>query len=451
MSTSKILEFATNEKIHTWAASLPLDERDTILTNALNIGRLAIKCSIDINSEEFAMMRDTVGTVIKDSLDNTRLLGSVDSLVTEIRNIGFGSSGSSKKGKSNELLILKKMMSIPNWTFTRISQEEMSCDLRAIRDNQRVMIELKEYTTNVPTKEINKFYRDIEAHTPDAALFLSNSGITGQSNDYEVVSRFIGGKKIPILFVANCHATTWVVAFLLLESIMANYSTMDVDYDEVNEIINDVSIRLIGSTEKLKIIDEEISRVRLEYSENRKKINELLDTTYKSILSLECMMKNELLLITDTFSEITASKKAHFSGNDLMLQTKDDFTKWLAAKGTNKQREYTYLWNAIKHYNKTTKCNSKIIVAFNEAEKSIMLIHEQMRIVIAKTSEKPQSVQLTYSVLPWDGMDMAFSYEVTNVSGYVYFNLSKIKNEIGEQKLADRLALMMNRHNKELE
>lgn len=81
------------------------------------------------------------------------------------------------------------------------SKQSYSGDFQIEYGHSKMMIEVKNYSTKVPTKEVNKFYRDIETSQCDCALFISlNSEIT-KKNSFEIELLDRNGKRIPCAFI----------------------------------------------------------------------------------------------------------------------------------------------------------------------------------------------------------------------------------------------------------
>jgi hypothetical protein len=429
----KMTEFTfsiRDKKLKDWlnirCTEMSNDNFMNLIETALTIGRLAIE-NAENNGDNG--IKELIMSTIDGTLNSK--MTNVDNLISEIRKIGFGNEGSSKKGKSNELLILKKLTSeIKNWEFSRVSDDAMNCDLLAESGEQSIMIELKDYTQPVPSKEIKKFIRDVTAKCPTAGLFLCTNGITGQNCDYFVENRLINGKNTPLLFVANSSPSGWVLAFLLLEELIKqvnNAQSLSTQYDcsTITHAINTFIADVEDSIMRLKSLDGEISRLRSEYAENRRKINDLLDDTYKSIFLLETNMKIELQTIVEDFTKNKLVPKENIYANDCVVMNSKSFNEWVA--GNSKADAYVILYNCAKE----NKCK----IGLDKKRNVLVLLSQKTRFPLAHTLEKPASIQLIYNFPIKDGAILHYNYEVSSQSGQVYFNLCKIKNDIGEEIL----------------
>jgi len=411
---------------------------DKIISNALNIGRLSLKHANEINAFEESGIKE----LIQNSITDVGIMDQVSTLITEIKSLGINTEGSTKKGKSAEMILRNKLQtSIPEWKFIDTSGTNSSGDILAEKEKDRIIVEVKNYTNSVPTKELTKFYRDLDTMTPNAALFISvSSGITGMGN-YECEYRMCGSKRIPIIFVshAGISCSAGIVAFLLLTKLITNEEVILSNNDMMiieDSIIQKLECVVNNSIEKLTSMDNEISRVRSDYAESRRKITNLLDDSYKALLTLEVSFKSELHIICKTFNDLDFFS---FSSNSEEEKLKiSNISNFLSTK--TQKTGYNELFTAISTHNQNNKEN-KISLFTSNGE--VIIKNKNTQLTIAKTCEKPQSLQLIYANLPTDGMNIAYGYEIVATSGMVYFNLNKIKNDIGREKLLVRLLYLI--------
>ena len=126
-----------------------------------------------------------------------------------------------------------------------------------------LLIEVKNYSTKIATKEVNKFYRDIEVSGADCGLFISiNSDITGISETIQIVEH----NNINIIFLhLNLIVDKENIIYTLID-ILINLvkQTITIDYLKLKiENLNN-SIKL------LKLIRDEFDELQ---TSMMKKIN----------------------------------------------------------------------------------------------------------------------------------------------------------------------------------
>ena len=120
-------------------------------------------------------------------ISNSSILGQIgeqnfETIIDKYLSVDYKIKNMSKIGKSGDFII--------SW------QSEITCKI------YNILIEVKNYSNSVPTKEIEKFYRDININNVDSGILLSfNSRITGISKKIDFSNTINGNKKIPIIFI----------------------------------------------------------------------------------------------------------------------------------------------------------------------------------------------------------------------------------------------------------
>ena len=91
---------------------------------------------------------------------------------------------STLKGKESEDKLESLLVSnFPSANVKNTSGEPKSCDFLLERHNKiQIMIENKDYKSNVPNDEIRKFIRDVEYQSKHAIILSQNTGIQNKEN-----------------------------------------------------------------------------------------------------------------------------------------------------------------------------------------------------------------------------------------------------------------------------
>jgi len=126
-----------------------------------------------------------------------------------------------------------------------------------------LMIENKNYSRNVPKKEIDKFYRDIENNSDILGGILCSQK-SGIANREDFCIEIIKGKPIIMLHNTNNNNNKIKVAIELLMGIIKT----NIDFNK-KEIIDAVKL-------SSKIIRQKFNRIRKELSEHQRKMTELI-------------------------------------------------------------------------------------------------------------------------------------------------------------------------------
>lgn len=109
---------------------------------------------------------------------------SVQDIYKQLQGILDIRKNSTLKGKESEEKL--EAILVENYPSARIrncSGESKTCDFVIERQSQRkILIENKDYKTNVPNEEIKKFIRDVEHQSCHAILLSQNTGVQNKEN-----------------------------------------------------------------------------------------------------------------------------------------------------------------------------------------------------------------------------------------------------------------------------
>lgn len=126
-------------------------------------------------------------TVHAGILEHERL-GDIHNKVTELSE-SFRSN-SSRKGEYSQYKFLDNLYTeFPEHEIIDTSDQSAACDFQLKHNSHpTVFIELKNYTSNVPKREIEKFHRDLALHKSSGVLVSISSGISNKSDfTFEIV------------------------------------------------------------------------------------------------------------------------------------------------------------------------------------------------------------------------------------------------------------------------
>ena len=124
---------------------------------------------------------NSIYTQILSKLNNTT--NAVETVSTYFQK-QCGSNSKGKLGENKLEIILSELY--PNASIVNTSGSTASGDFIIERNNQnKILIDTKDYETCVPIKEVTKIVRDIELHNCSGILISQNSGIA-QKNNFEI-------------------------------------------------------------------------------------------------------------------------------------------------------------------------------------------------------------------------------------------------------------------------
>lgn len=152
---------------------------------------------------------------------------------------------SAKKGGISENIIMENICKyFPEAEVSSIGFESGKGDILVRISNISIMVEVKNYKLNTPTKEVDKFHRDLINNEYDASILVSiNSGITGRNNKFSY--DMIGNKFAVYLCNTgnDCLGITWAILFIVA-SLKLTKSIINENENNKQLIINFVETKL---------------------------------------------------------------------------------------------------------------------------------------------------------------------------------------------------------------
>ena len=159
-------------------------------------------------------------------------------------------------------------------------------------DNISILIEVKAYTDTVNTKEVDKFYRDMDRVGYKGGIFISiSSGIIGFKR-FDI--RRLKNNNIAIFLPhtgLNSASIVWSILFLKEYLSFYNNNSNNANSDKMYDLF------IKNITHIFYQFEEEysnISRLRFDIRSSRNKIDDIMDGLYRQTLDLEIRMKGVL-------------------------------------------------------------------------------------------------------------------------------------------------------------
>lgn len=155
----------------------------------------------------------------------------------------------------------------------------------------RILIEVKKYSKNVPSLEVDKFYRDIDSNASisGAVLISLTSKIVGISRSIEHTHQYINGNKIPVIFLSlkdldPSIAKTCVCSAvdILLAEVDSKNKYIGIG-ENIVHVVNDIDRNL-----------DFLSQCRLMIHETQAMFNKQLGKLMQQVLSAEINIGNSI-------------------------------------------------------------------------------------------------------------------------------------------------------------
>jgi len=273
---------------------------ETILSN-LNL----LKQTIESKHNKISTELSNIDLDVDPQFRELRLgLGAIRS---ELTTLSSSLLKSSVKGKIVEDTLTQKLIeSFPSFDIINTAKIKGATDIQIKTDKSlNFLVEVKTYKSNVPSKEVLKFYRDINLNKPVAAFMASvTSGIVGKHNmEYEILNHDNTNSTTIVCFVHNIglEAPGLICAInFVLEVIKMKQNvkqdTIIVDTKDLQDLWNNVN----DSVQDLQTFIKEFNKTRNLLDELRSSFNKQVDNLSSNVGSLRLRLENVIDKIKET-------------------------------------------------------------------------------------------------------------------------------------------------------
>tara|TARA_B110000977_G_C11052577_1_gene482867 strand:+ start:964 stop:2208 length:1245 start_codon:yes stop_codon:yes gene_type:complete len=250
-----------------------------ILNTALTIGLKSIQMSqTTMNGNSYIEPLREI--IVENNIENSENINKINNMLCDLLNI---KNNSSKKGKLGESLAMNSLKKkYPDWTIENTTGTAHESDLFAYSDNYgKILYEIKTYSSNVPSKEIQKFKDDMTTTNSKYGIFVSQtSGIVGKKLiDYEIIDNSI------LVYIScaglNGHGIEIGTEFLLS---LIDSGYLDKRHLLKNDNIRDVLHEINESMYELNECINNFSRIKMQIDEHRNTMNRSVDMMYRNVI-----------------------------------------------------------------------------------------------------------------------------------------------------------------------
>ena len=250
-----------------------------ILNTALTIGLKSIQMSqTTMNGNSYIEPLREI--IVENNIENSENINKINLMLCDLLNI---KNNSSKKGKLGESLAMNSLKKkYPDWKIENTTGTAHESDLFAYSDNYgKILYEIKTYSSNVPSKEIQKFKDDMTTTNSKYGIFVSQtSGIVGKKLiDYEIIDNSI------LVYIScaglNGHGIEIGTEFLLS---LIDSGYLDKRHLLKNDNIRDVLHEINESMYELNECINNFSRIKMQIDEHRNTMNRSVDMMYRNVV-----------------------------------------------------------------------------------------------------------------------------------------------------------------------
>lgn len=296
---------------------------EVIEQQKLNKTKQDIIDKINVDNQLTCSRLENLETLLS-SLNLNDKMNNLDKIVNKLFGI---SNNSSKRGEASEDVIydfFKKKFK--DYCYDQKSHIAHSGDGELISPtNLKCLVEIKNYSNSVTSKEIDKFIYDMAYTGNTFGLFISlqSNIVTKKGIQFDVYIK--EGIKRYCVFVSNTFDELSRVesAIYILENIFKFQQYFESDKDLLSIISNKINSNL----SELNEIVEHLSTMKQKYLDMENNIKKQLDTYYYNIRDTEIKVKNKVDYITNNtindFKEIENSTSCKDKWDQVSEQLND--------------------------------------------------------------------------------------------------------------------------------
>ena len=256
---------------------------------------------------------DTFQSEVKAFLhDVTSSLESIHGHIDKTKNSSLKGSLS----ESNIAVILRELY--PSSDIKNCSKITASGDFMLIREGcERILIENKSYSNNVPSDEVNKFLRDIQSQKCHGLFLSQNSGIVGKNN---FAINIIDNQYVVVYIHNACYDKHLIRAAVDIVEHFATYmkKMLEANTHEVNQVSIDADHFLLVGEEYTNLLQAK-ENFRNQLKEQIKTLHNIIDNAWENLqlpaLAL-CLAKTNNTFAT-TVNEFRCDVCDNFVGKNL--------------------------------------------------------------------------------------------------------------------------------------
>ena len=257
-------------------------------------------------------------------------------------------------------------------------------------DTHRVysyLIEVKNYKTTVPSKEIEKFWRDIECKSSTSGgIFISlHSKIVGRKSTFQYEEKFINGAPVPIAYICSNEPTviSEIIKFL----------------SELTELKKTRGITLTSSSKVMRGIRELENALDM-FSVTQNNLHDIKATMEKQftrmftdLVSIQHVFKNNIKNIIESLMEGDAHE-SKANEPDIMDRLREcpDFATNEALSGM-----LIHIWRAGQWSIDVVHPESNAWDLAHEDVSARILFNHECRIIIQKNSQDFREIIRTHA------------------------------------------------------
>ena len=354
-----------NMEMNNWIENIPLEEQDKTCNYYMKLGYLVGNCSKTIIDPNCSLFDNLKGNIDKTMVGiESRISDNLLNVKTSINKLTESGNKSVLKGGMGERLIENVVKyNFPDDTIVDTSKEMGSGDYALhLPSGDAIMLEVKNYKSPIPKKEIDKFKRDLTKTGHKIGIFISlYSGIIGKKRFH--VENYNEKQKIIYIPCSGIDgiSITWAI-LLAKECLKIEMLPISINRGKICELYENFEGIYKNFCQLRFIIGESKDVIEKQLGKLYQRTMELDIDIYKTLKHCSNIIQNEL----------------HFSNT--LLQNIDYEDCNTLIEGLNKKRDkralsYRYLLDLCKEKKLNIKIpdkNSLIWTCFDDRHVEII-------------------------------------------------------------------------------
>ena len=338
------MEFIDLEQ-NPWITDIPQDELSRVINRTLKLGHIVLSLSeISINplNTLFQPLKHDMKSLMQEGKSNMEQIGGrIQSNIDEIKNsvdyLTKSKNTSSLKGKLGEITIEKVIKdAFPDDTLINMSKAAAESDYHFIFDEHKIMIEIKTYSSNVPSAEIEKFKRDMKRNGCENGIFISTtSGVTGHKR-FEIEEL---DQRIIYIPNSGLEGCSLVWAILMLKNL--------IKYKFRSQLINKCQFKEIFESFNNEYTN--ICKLKHELIKSKNSIEQIFDNLYLKTTDIEIKLKS---LMKEADHKLSLELD-----NDYNIGNKEKIVQHLEQNKSKNKKNVLMLIDILEQNNLDYVCN----------------------------------------------------------------------------------------------
>ena len=245
------------------------------------------KNSINFDNDIFLPIKNEMNKISDENREktnniNNEIIDSMKDMKIYLNKLLGGSNNASIKGKIGENIIEEIILkNFPDDILINTSKKARESDYHFISNKETILIEIKTYTENVGTSQIDKFKNDmIRCGCKLGIFYSSTSGIVGMKNRINLEKI---NKNQSILYVPNGGIEYSSIVYCI------SFSKILLNNNE-NKCIIDVNL-LQKYFDDFQNTYTDISKLSFEINKSKRNIDNIMGDLYKQSIDLELKSK----------------------------------------------------------------------------------------------------------------------------------------------------------------